>query len=132
VMCITDDPLRELFGEPIYSYTDDQAVKDGVLVPFITDGGDTGHRITRNAYEELTQHYRAKGHAHYEESQFYRFFFHELLPLVPLALREYEEGRILTTDFDFRVRKYSPGESHQLWYLPNERNGVTMMKPEDY
>ena len=39
-------------------------------------------------------------------------------------------GDILKTDFNFRVGDYK--HSNVLWYLPNERRGITMMKPEDY
>ena len=35
----------------------------------------------------------------------YRFFFAELLPLVPYAKQEYERGGILKTDYDFRVHE---------------------------
>ena len=125
-----DDVLNELFGEAISSYTDEQAVGDGTLVPFVAGGKDTGHRITSNAYEELKRYYLGRGYENYKEAELYRFFFAELLPLVPAARLKYRQGGILTTNYDFRVshRKHE----RVLWYIPNERGGITIMKPEDY
>lgn len=124
------DLLNELFGNVIFSYSDGQAIEDGVLVPFVAGGRDTRHRVTRNAYEALKAHY-APQYPAYKDRDFYRFFFNELLPLAPFAIRQYERGDVLTTDFDFRVRKYEPEHGQQLWYIPNEVSGVTMMLPED-
>lgn len=129
---IARDRLRELFGDVVYSYTDDDAVADEVLKRFLTpQGRDTRHRITTNAYHDLTDHYRPS-YPRYAEAEFMRFYFCELLPLVPFAFEADRHGRYLTTDFDFRVTDYAPGRSEQLWYVPNEIGGVTMMKPEDY
>lgn len=125
------DPIYEFFGEPIYSYGDEQAVEDGVLVPFRANDRDTGHRITSNAYEALKDHYSKKGYEDYDDPQFLQFFFCELLPLVKETVKEYEKGGILKTNYDFKVKK-DPPRGKTLWYVPNERNGVTIMKPEDY
>ncbi len=76
----------------VFSYTDSQAVEDGVLIPFVAPSGDTKHRVTRNAWGDLIQHYRTKGYEDYDDAQFYRFFFAEMLPLAPFAKREYEKG----------------------------------------
>jgi hypothetical protein len=135
VICLSDEKnsdnlLKELFGEVVSSYTDEQAVEDGTLVPFVARGKDTGHRITSNAYRELKGYYLGHGYEGYGEAEFYRFFFAELLPLVPAARLKYRQGEILTTNYDFRVshRKHE----RVLWYIPNERGGITIMKPEDY
>ncbi len=113
----------------VFSYSDGQAIEDGVLIPFLTASGDTRHRVTRNAWGELVRHYRHKGYEDYDDGQFGRFFCAEMLPLVPFAKREYEQGGILKTNYDFRVVKKG---DEVLWYLPNETGGITMMKPEDY
>ena len=128
---IRRDVTRELFGDVIVSYTDDQAVEDGILKPFAFNGRDTRHRITGNAYHELTEHHRPV-YPTYTEQDFMRFYFAELLPLVPEALRVYEKnigGGIIKTDYDFRVTKQ---DGDVLWYVPNEIGGITVMKPEDY
>jgi hypothetical protein len=81
------DPLewmRDVFGDAISTYSDNEAIEDGMLVPFVTSQGrDTGHRITYNAYTELTEHYKANGYGAYSDKQFHDFFLAELLPLVP-------------------------------------------------
>lgn len=123
-----EDPFKR---ELVYSYTDEQAIEDGILKPFIANGRDTRHRVTGNAYETLTEHHRP-AYPEYDETAFMRFYLHELLPLAPEAVRVWEKnigGGILKTDYDFRVTKRS---DDVLWYLPNEIGGVTMMKPEDY
>jgi hypothetical protein len=100
-----EDRLRALFGDNIYEYPDSQAIEDGILIPYITKNRDTGHRITTNAFTTLQEHHRANGYADYTDAQFYRFFFAELLPLVPEAHREYNRRGILKTDYDFQVTK---------------------------
>ena len=124
-----DDLIKQLFGEVVFEYTDAQAIEDGILIPFVADKRDTARRITRNAYDGLKGHYRANGYAEYTEPQFYRFFFAELLPLVPAAHQEYDRGGILKTGYDFGVTQQS---DDVLWYLPNEVGGITVMLPEDY
>ncbi len=52
-MAEADDLMHELFGDVIFSYTDGQAIEDGVLIPFIAGETDTRHRITRNAWNDL-------------------------------------------------------------------------------
>lgn len=127
----SDDLLKQLFGEVIFEYTDAQAIEDGILIPYVANGKDTRHRITSNAYESLKQHY-APQYPEYKETDFYRFFFCELLPLVPEAFRQWNHGEVLTTNYSFRVEKHDPQKNEQLWHLPNEVGGVTTMKPEDY
>lgn len=131
-----DDPIKwleELFGPVIFSYPDSQAVEDGVLIPFLTPNGrDTRHRMTNNAFDGLQEHYKKKGYADYTQDKFYWFFFNEFLCLAPYAVKEYNNGGVLTTDYDFKVRKFEAGKPEQLWYMPNEVGGVTMMRPDDY
>ena len=121
--------LEHLFAKPISTYTDEQAVHDGVLIPFITRERDTGHRITSAAWEDLTAYHRNHGYPEYQDEQFYRFFFAELLPLVPAAREGWDHGGILKTDYTFNTKARTEG---LLWYVPNERGGITIMKPEDY
>ena len=128
---IRRDVTQELFGDVIFSYTDEQAVDDGVLKQFLAGERDTRHRITGNAYHELTDHYRPS-YPKYTEQDFMRFYLTELLSLVPEAIRVYEKnigGGILKTTYDFRVTQQ---DRYVLWYVPNEIGGITMMKPEDY
>lgn len=127
---MSDDP-DDLFGPIIFRYTDADAIDDGVLIPFYTRRADTGHRITSNAFHELNEHHRPAYPTH-EEGDFLRFYFAELLALIPAALEADRRGSYLTTNFDFQIQQYAAGRRDQLWYVPNEVGGVTMMKPEDY
>ena len=80
-----ESKLRNLFGDTIYTYSDSEAIEDGVLIPFISGGKDTGHRVTRPAFEALSEHYTACGYASYGPNDFYRFFYAELQPLIGAA-----------------------------------------------
>lgn len=131
---MTDDFLRELYGPAIFIYTDSQAIADGILIPFVTTKRDTGHRITSNAWNELTEYHRKGGDPDYKDNDFYKFFYAELLPLAPYALKTWNESGILMTDFDFKVGKYEVNTPNVLWYEPNYNTpaSVTMMLPQDH
>ena len=126
-----DDRLKKLFGEEtvVIRYTDQDAINDRVLIPFVVNKRDTLHRITSNAFGELSSHYRKNGYPEYSAEDFQRFFLLELLPLVPEAYRVYRQQSILKTTYDFEVTQRT---SEILWYVPNEVGGVTMMLPSDY
>jgi hypothetical protein len=126
---MTDNLFEKLFGPTIYMYSDDDAVREGVLVPFIDRDQDTGHRITQTAWNELTTYHSARRYPDYEDTAFYRFFYAELQPLVSAARHEWDYGDILKTDYTFNTNLRAEG---LLWYVPNERGGITMMLPEDY
>ncbi|OLE84817.1 MAG: hypothetical protein AUF76_02380 [Acidobacteria bacterium 13_1_20CM_2_65_9] len=117
----------------VFSYTDDQAVVDGILKRFLSSQGrDMRHRITANAYEQLTEHHRP-AYPQYTEADFMRFCLNELPRACALkAVRVYEKnigGGILKTDCDFQVTNAS---EDALSYIPNEIGIITIMKPEDY
>ncbi len=120
-----DDDIERLFGPTIFSYTDEQAIADGVLVPLMTPAGrDTGHRITANALHELKTYLNDRR----DEASLALYVLREILPLLPEAYRcDREEQRFLAVGYDFRVRRDGP-----LWLTPNEIGGTTLMKREDY
>ena len=125
--------IRELFGDAlIIQFTDQDAIEAGILIPFITRSGDTQHRITTNAFHELSHYHREHGYPKYTDPDFYRFYFNELLPLIPYAFREWNRSEILKTDYEFKVGKYDSSGQEVLWYIPNEIGGVTLMLPSDY
>lgn len=67
-------------------------VDDGVLGPFLRPHGrDTRHRITSNAYDQLTEHHRP-AYLQYLEADFLRFYLNELLALTPESVRVYEKN----------------------------------------
>jgi hypothetical protein len=120
-----DDDLEQLFGPVIFSYTDEQAVEDGVLIPLRTPAGrDTGHRITASAFDEMKDYLKGSE----DDDTVATYVLRELLPLVPMAYRrDREQNEFLAIGYDFRVRSDGP-----LWLVPNERGGATLMKREDY
>lgn len=127
-----DDDFRDSF-EVISVYSDADAIRDGVLKPFVFREIDTGHRITGNAFEELRQYYRDKGYQNYSDDQFLNFFYAELVPLVPLALKKWGRNSVLQTDYDFQVLK--KWRNHDiLWYEPNgiHERAITMTLPIDH
>ena len=78
------------------------------------------HRITANAYEQLTEHHRP-AYPQYTEADFMRFCLNELPRACALkAVRVYEKnigGGILKTDCDFQVTNAS---EDALSYILNE------------
>jgi len=105
----------------IYSYTDQQAVNDG----FIHRLNETD-RITDNAFMDLNKKYD-----HYETNkELLDFISFELRILKPYAIKKYNQGGILKTNYDFKVGNYK--HSQILWFMPNENKGITVMKPSDY
>ena len=126
------DDVNDLFGPVIFQYSDADAVNDGILIPFLGAGFDSRHRITSNAFHDLNEHHQP-AYPSYKNHDFLRFYFAELLPLIPAAFdTDKRHRRYLTTDFDFRCIKYEPSRHGQLWYVPNEVGGITMMLPSDY
>ncbi len=124
------DEAEDSLDAVIFRYTEEQAIEDGVLIPFRVNDRDTRHRITGNAYATLTGYHRERGCAEYDDPAFLRFFLNELLPLVPVAHETYRHAGILRTNYLFSV--INKQQSETLWYLPNEVGGVTMMLPSDY
>lgn len=118
---------EECDWEIISTYDDEQAIEDGVLLPLRAGGKDTGHRITRNAYETLRREYENEG---WDGSYLRQFVLNETLPLTPYAKHRWNTGGLFKTDYRFRSKRDSEGAV--LWYVPNELGGITVMLPEDY
>ena len=106
----TDD----VFGEPIYAYTDEQAVADGVLVP-ITGPGRV-NRVTRAVFSYFTKPIGdspATG------------LVTDLTPLMD-AIRAILQAE---PNGGWRTAVY---QDTVLWLVRNEVGGLTLMFPEDY
>jgi len=105
----------------IFSYTDDQAVNDGVLHRL-----NDLDRITNQAFNDLRIKY-----PQYETNQdLIDFINFEASILKPFAIKLYNKGGILKSDFNFKVGNFK--HTQILWFLPNENKGITVMKPDDY
>lgn len=101
------------FGEPIHSYTSEQAIKDGVLYhPY----------PTRWPWLLVTQsvHTDCKG----QEGRTYDQCLTPLLMDCIMAVKGKKEE-----DFPVVLEHTVAGT---VWIMPNEKGGMTVMKPEDY
>jgi len=104
----SDDLLKELFGEPIFSYTTEQAVEDGVLI-------HTGSVGPHQVY--FTAALLADG---YEESQ----------KRIDLVKRGLELLRQPDPE-DSKYMKLRVIEKDKIWVIA-EPGKLTYLKPEDY
>lgn len=101
----------------IFSYTDAQAVEDGVLVPLI--GFGRVNRVTRAVF-----------------AHFAGITPEEKTPLIELALKlkRLQEviREILRVPPDEDGWRKLAWQGKELWLLPNELGGLTLMFPDDY
>ena len=104
----TEDP----FGQPIYAYTDAQALEDGVLVAISGEG--RVNRVTRAVFDHFAKPIGNTAA--------------DVIDITPLtaAIRA-----ILTLEpkDSWRTGEY---QNKKLWLIPNEAGGLTLMFPEDY
>lgn len=99
----------------IFSYTDRQAVEDGVLVPVPGDGNV--NRVTRAVFDRFT---RSMGNSPVTGAV---TDISELMAAIRAVLK-------VPADSDgWRKLNY---QGRELWLLPNEVGGSTLMHPEDY
>ncbi len=115
---MTQAELTELYGDPIYVYSDEQAVEDGVLVAVngLFPAIWKLNRVTRAVWDAYTA------------------------PIGPSDLRITDVTVITRTlratweDADvvdgWRIGMTSDGRV--VWFVPNETGGMTAMFPEDY
>ena len=103
------DDLRDLFGDPIDVYTDEQALADGMLVDLSPLGlhfrGRPVNRMTGGLWADLKP------------------FLNETTTLAS-ALRT----KLRYAYYKGDIWHVPPG----LWLIENELGGWTLMRPEDY
>ena len=102
----------DLFGEPISNYSDSQALQDGVLVEIPGDGGV--NRATRAVFDEFVHPIGDP-----------RLGVLNITPLMD-AIRAIIK---IEPDDGWRVGTY---QGKDLWIIPNEVGGLTLMFPDDY
>ena len=106
------DQTDEFFGEPIYTYTDQQALDDGVLV--VVAGEGRVNRVTRAVFDHFVQPIG--------DPAFQVFNITPLMEAIRVMLKiELKEG--------WRTGTH---DGKELWLVPNEVGGFTLMFPEDY
>jgi len=111
--------MEEKEDNLIYSYTDQQAINDGVIIYL-----DSKNRVTNNAFIKIQKKYN------YSLDETLKFIYCELMPIIPYAKKTFDQGGILKSDFNFKVGNFK--HTQILWYIPNENQGITLMLPEDY
>ena len=147
--------------EPIYTYTDQQAIDDGVLVPVaLKDGARTAHRVTRNAWgwllhalpeaqpperwpvALLTWTGAAKGEKGNKARA--RAALVGLIEEYAASARSIFANNIgggiltlwpTTSDNGQTIgglSQHGDEKARRFWLIPNENQGVTLMFPEDY
>ena len=99
----------------IYSYTDRQAVEDGVLVP--VDGEGQVNRVTRAVFDHFTESMGSSAHTG------------PVINITPLTRVIRKVLRELPDEDGWRKLTY---QGKELWLVPNEVRGLTLMFPDDY
>lgn len=111
------DQTKEIFGEPIFTYTDEQAVEDGVLVhPFPRQFPNV---LLSNAIYEAIE--AAPGD---------RTFAQKAIPLIQDAIMIVNKGPrdeyLWTKGLEGNVT------NGEVWIARNGSKGITLMRPSDY
>ena len=90
----------------------------------------SGHQIGREPTKNPEEP-KENGYPEYGDPEFNRFFLAEILPLGRFAKKTYERGGIMKLSCKFEVIERETS-GPVLWLLPNELNGLTLMRPSDY
>jgi len=111
--------VEDLFGEVIYSYTEEQAIEDGVLVhpyeerfPWVL--------FTESVHAACIQDFNTNDSRTYDQ---------KALPLIVDAIREVR--RILKANPRADLIELEGTIAGTVWVRPNSKGGLTIMKPED-
>jgi hypothetical protein len=102
-------------NDVIFEYTDRQAVEDGVLVPVSGEGGV--NRVTRAVFDYFTERMGTSP------------ITGPVTDITPLMDAIRAVVKIPPDEGGWRTGTY---QGKELWLLPNEIGGLTLMFPEDY
>jgi type I site-specific restriction-modification system R (restriction) subunit len=121
------DEKDDIFGEPIYSYTDKQAIDDGVLVDIselnIQFRSVSVNRMTRTLWEEFQPFLLDHSEAEKQLGIKMPSKMEQLRSILKTKLNHAKQSG--EDDFLFIL----PPE---IWMVKNELGTYTIMKPEDY
>ena len=109
---MSNDP-EDFFGPPISVYTDAQAVEDGVLVPVTGDG--LVNRVTRAVFDHFVTPIGDARHGVFN-----------ITPLTNII------RAMLKLEPDADGWRTGTHQEKELWLIPNEIGGLTLMFPDDY
>ena len=99
----------------IFAYTDQEAIADGVLVPFAGESGV--NRVTRAVFD------------HFVTPMGKSPVTGPVINITPLQTAIRAMLKILPDEGGWRTGMH---EGKTLWLVPNELQGFTLMFPEDY
>ncbi len=124
-----NETMKDFFGEPIYSYTESEAVEDGVLATnFRKDVFKECSIITSNLYERIKEiaFERSVKNVFEVETNFL------LGCLMMGAKNKYDKELFIDDeDKDFFVIPAND-EGLVVWFVRNENGKLTAMLPRDY
>ena len=113
-----DRPAEQLMTKDphvIYEYTDWAAVQDGVLVPFA--GPQKVNRITRAVFDHFTENMGQSPSTG---------------PVIDTTTLVAVINTLLKRKLDESGWRTGTFQDKELWLVPNEVNGLTLMFPSDY
>ena len=115
-----------IFGDVIYSYGDEQAVEDGVLVAVSKIDRVT---IAVWAYlEDIVAEVEAEDEAEVPDDEPRRTAQDCIDHFRERAIKAWDNPSVGGGLFQFTAKE----GDHTLWLIPNEVGGVTLMFPSDY
>lgn len=113
--------INELFGEPIFVYTEEQAIEDGVLVhPYPERWKNL--LVTNSIHQDCAR----------EDEKDQRSYDQKLTPLINDCLIAVDKAiKKAHGKAEFPV-VIEHTISDTVWVMPNGLGGLTILKPEDY
>jgi len=120
----TDSGLNDLFGEVISTYTDEEALDDGVVVGLragVSFRGFPVNRMTRHLFDDLTPFMEAR-------APLFDGDLHRALASIMRTKCALAQGDPGNTGEIGDIYTIPPN----LWLVRNEVGGWTAMYPEDY
>ena len=118
--------------EPVYEYTRQQAIEDGLIVDITKtrEAHEAGFKIpvalTRSVYSLVEV---PKG---LEGIQDFAGRLWDVCFLAVTAFKAAKDKRIVPFKVSFLMKPSKPPKTVKLWLVFNEYEGFTIMKPEDY
>lgn len=118
--------------EPIYSYTRQQAIEDGILVDITNtkEAKEAGFKIpvalTRSVYDLV------EVPKNLEDMQDFTGRLWDVCFMATTAFRLAKDKELVPFKVLFLMKRNEPPKTVKLWLVFNAREGFTIMKPEDY
>ncbi|WP_319508146.1 hypothetical protein [uncultured Methanolobus sp.] len=119
--------MDDIFGEPIYSYTSEQAVEDGVLFDII----QVNPAWEKNIFRYVTTNLMEQGYINGEELNIPNLM--DLLIQATIIIRDASNGfKDKPEAFYSGDIELPSGQKQKIYISMNEYKRYTIMLPEDY